>query len=158
MFIRGRQGHLALKLKLRTQLERRSISEMGDASRHAVSRGNGIHENRCACAVGSLIIPIALGIVFLTALDVDHGILVKVEAVQSIGKQVAGHGIQLGFGIDVDVVLIREHGGIGHADDLHIVGVNDIVGHVVFGIHAIEIQRILTRHQRDEFRGVVVNS
>ena len=51
---------------------------------------------------------------------------------------------------------IGKHRCIGHTDDLHVVGMDDVVGHVVFGIHAVELQRILFRHQRDEFGCIVM--
>ena len=157
MLVRGSQSDLAHERELRTQLEGSRINEVSDAMGHTRLWRNGIHENRRAGAVSSHIVPNALGKVVATTVDVNNSIFIKVETIQGISKQVAIHRVQLRLSVNVNVMVIREHSGIGHTNDLHVMGVDNIVRHVVFSIHAIELQRILPRHQRNELGGVVVN-
>ena len=95
--------------------------------------------------------------IVFAATDVDHSILEKMVSVQRIRQQFATDGLQIRLGIDVDIVSIREHSGIGHTNNLHIVGVNHIVGHIVFRAHAVELQRVLTGNQRYELGGITMN-
>ena len=130
---------------------------MGIAMRDSVNRDNGIHPNGGADSIGIGIIPCALGIIIVATVDVHHGILIKVILVQRVGQQVTIHRLQLRLGVDVYVVHIREHSCISHANDFHVVGMDDIVGHIVFRTHAIELQRILLRNERNELGGIIVH-
>ena len=53
---------------------------------------------------------------------------------------------------DIYIAIGRKHGGIGHPNDFYIVGTNGIGVHVVVGIRAIKLQRILLGMRRDELR------
>ena len=129
---------------------------MGIAMGDAIHGDNGIHLNRCAPSVGVGIVPHAMSIIIVAAMDVHHSVLVKMVHIERIGQQFALHRLQPRLRVDVDVVVIWEHGGIGHSDDLHVVGMDHIVGHVVFSTHAVELQGVLLWHQGNELGSVVV--
>ena len=56
----------------------------------------------------------------------------------------------LGVTHDVKVRIGREQGGIGHTDDLDVMGVDDVFVHVIVRIGAEELQRVVLWQQGNE--------
>ena len=125
--------------------------------RHAIHGNDGIHANRRAIAFSVDIVPIPLRLVMVAAVDIHLGILEQVIAVQRVGQHLATYWFQLRFRVDVDIMIVWEHRCVSHTDNFHVVGMDYVVGHVVFRAHAIELQGILLRNQRDELGGVAMN-
>ena len=157
MLVGGLQAEAALEGKLRTQLQGGRIHKMGHTTRDAVHRRDGIHEDGRASTISGSVIPITLCLVVVAAVDVDHSVFIQMIAIEGIGQQLTVHGLQPRLRVDIHVVCVGENRRIRHPDDLHIMGVDDIVAHVVVGAHAIELQGVLLGDKRDKLGGVAMD-
>ena len=135
----------------------RIVSDLCIAMCNTLHGNDGIHPNRSARSVGIGVVPSALRVKIVAAVDVDNRIFVEVVIVQSICQQITTDWLQLRLRVDVNIVHVREHGGIGHTNNLNVVSMNHIVGHVVFRAHAVELQRILLGHKRNELGRIAVD-
>ena len=157
MTLSGFQSQSALETELRAQFELRCVGDMGEGVGYTSNRHDGVHQDGRGRAMGIHIVPNAMRVVVFAAMDVHNGILNEMIGVERVGQKLSMHRVQLRFGVDVHIVLIRENGGIGHTDDFHVVGMDDVVGHVVFRAHAVELQRVVFRNKRDKLGGIAMD-
>ena len=58
----------------------------------------------------------------------------------------------LGITHDLDIAIHRDDLGIGHEKVADLVGMDDVIVHVIVGVGGVERQRVVLRQQRNEFR------